>query len=169
MRDRLSHRPSDEQAYRFLQLMLEAWARTPTPQELSTLTSQMSQLRSKAQDRPIDPISLYRVIDFLLRKGSPNISELGRAVSVSLPTATRIARVLVDNGYVERLSDNKDGRLVRLTLTDYGKSTHDVIERFLLQSIRKNLDYLTAEEQSILFILIDKVRAGLRRNTGHQK
>ena len=169
MRDRPRHRPSDEQAYRFLLLMLEAWARAPTPQELTTLTSQMSQLRSEAQAPPIDPVSLYRIMDFLLRKGSPKMSELGRAVSVSLPTATRIAKVLVDNGYAERLSDPKDGRLVRLTLTDYGKSIHDVIERFLLQIIRKNLDYLTVEEQTILFILVDKVRATLRRNAAHQK
>lgn len=169
MRYRPSNRTSDEQAYKFLQLMLEAAARTPTPQQLTTLTSQMSQLSSQPQDRPIDPISLYRVIDCLLRKGSPKVSELGQAISVSLPTATRLAKVLVDNGYVERLSDNKDGRIVRLTLTDYGKSTHDVIERFLLQSIRNNLDYLTVEEQSILLILIDKVRTGLRRKTVHQK
>ena len=97
------------------------------------------------------------------------MSELGPAVSVSLPTATRIAKILVDNGYAERLSDPKDGRLVRLTLTDYGKSTHDVMERFLLQSIRKNLDYLTAEEQTILLVLVDKIRAILRRNASHQK
>jgi DNA-binding MarR family transcriptional regulator len=129
----------------------------------------MSLLPSQGQAPPIDTISLYRVMDFLLRKGSPKMSELGQAVSVSLPTATRIAKILVDNGYAERLSDPRDGRLVRLALTDYGKSTHDVIERFLLQSIRKNLDYLTPEEQTILFILVDKVRATLRRNATDQK
>ena len=171
MKDSSRHRPSDKQAYRFLLLMLEASARitAPTPQELTTLASQISPLRSQGQALPIDLVSLYRLMDFLLRKGNPKMSELGRAVSVSLPTATRIAKVLVDNGYAERLSDPRDGRLVRLTLTDYGKNAHDVIERFLLQYIRKNLDFLTAEEQIILLTLTDKVRAAIRRNAAHQK
>jgi DNA-binding MarR family transcriptional regulator len=130
----------------------------------------MPPLRSQGQALPTnDPLSLYRIMDFLRRKGSPKMSELGRAVSVSLSTATRMAKVLVDNGYAERLSDPRDGRLVRLTLTDYGKNVHDVIERFLLQNIRKNLDYLTAEEQTILFIIVDKVRAAIRKNAARQK
>jgi len=172
MKDSSRYRPSDKQAYRFLLHVLEASARitSPRPEELTTLESQICALRSQGQASPInDPVSLYRVMDFLRQKGSPKMTELGRALSVSLSTATRIAEFLVDNGYAERLSDHRDGRLVRLTLTDYGKKAHDVIERFLLQGIRKSLDFLTPEEQTVFLILADKVRAGLRRNAGHKK
>jgi len=172
MKDSLRHRPSDKQAYRFLLLMLEALARTTfsKPEELTILTSQLAALHSKGQAPPIDdPLNMYRVMYFLRRKGSPKMSEVARALMVSLSTATRIAEVLVDNGYAERLSDPKDGRLVRLTLTDYGRKAHDVIEDFLLQDIRRSLDFLTAEEQSILLTLVDKVTAALRKDAAHRK
>jgi DNA-binding MarR family transcriptional regulator len=172
MIDKSKHRPSDKQAYRFLQLFLEASARTtaPRPEELTILTGQLAALHYQGQAPPIDdPVGLYRVMDFLRRKGSPRMSELGRAISVSLSTATRIAEVLVDTGYAERLSDPSDRRLVRLTLTDHGKRAHDVIERFLLQNIRKNLDFLTVEEQAVFLALADKVTAAIRRDAAHQE
>ena len=173
MKDSLRHRPSDKQAYRFLLLVLEALARSPAsnkPEELTILTSQLAALHSQGQAPPIDnPISMYRVMYFLRRKGSPKMSEVARSLEVSLSTATRIAEVLVDNGYAERLSDPKDGRLVRLTLTDYGRKAHDVIEDFLLQDIRRSLDFLTAEEQSIFLTLVDKVTAALKKDAAHRK
>jgi len=159
------HRPSDKQAYRFLQLMLEASARTtaPRPEEMNALVSQLSALNSTGQTSTIDdPVSLYRVMDFVRRKGSPRMSELGKALTVSLSTATRVAEVLVDIGYAERLADPSDRRLVRLTLTDHGIKAHDVIERYMLQSIRRNLDFLTPEEQAVFLALADKVTAALR-------
>jgi len=172
MKDSLKHRPSDKQAFRFLLLMLAALDRSPAskPEELTILTGQLAGLHSKGQAPPIeDPISMYRVMYFLRRKESPKMSEVARALSVSLSTATRMAEVLVDNGYAERLSDPKDHRLVRLTLTDYGRKAHDVIEDFLLQDIRMSLNFLTAEEQSILLTLVDKVTAGLKKDAAHRK
>jgi len=172
MINKSKHRPSDKQAYRFLQLMLEASARTaaPKPDELNTLGRQLSALHSKGQTPTIDdPVSLYRVMDFVRRKGSPRMSELGRALTVSLSTATRVAEVLVDIGYAERLADPSDRRLVRLTLTDYGIKAHDVIERYLLQSIRKNLDFLTSEEQAVFLALADKVTAALKRDAAEHE
>ena len=166
------HRPSDKQAYRFLQLMLESSARTtaPRPEELTTLVGQLAALHAQGQTPPIDdPVSLYRVMDFVRRKGSPRMSELGRALAVSLSTATRMAEVLVDIGYAERLSDPSDRRLVRLTLTEHGEKAHDVIERYLLQSIRNNLNFLTPEEQAVFLALADKVTAAIRRDAAHQE
>ena len=169
---RPKHRPSDKQAYQFLQLILESMARTmaPKPEELTKLTSQLASLNSAGQTPSIDdPNNLYRVMDFLRRKESPRMSELGQALGVSLSTATRMADVLVAIGYVERLSDPSDRRLVRLVLTDHGIKAHDVIERYLLQTIRKNLDFLTPEEQAVFLALADKVTVALRRDTAENK
>jgi len=172
MINKSKHKPSDKQAYRFLQLMLEASARTtaPRPDELNAMMIQLAALNSTGQTPTIDdPVSLYRVMDFVRRKGSPRMSELGKALTVSLSTATRVAEVLVDIGYAERLADPSDRRLVRLTLTDSGIKAHDVIERYMLQSIRKNLDFLTPEEQAVFLALADKVTAALRIDAAEQK
>jgi DNA-binding MarR family transcriptional regulator len=172
MKDSTKHHPSDKNAYRFLLLILAALDRSSAskPEELTVLIGQLAALHSKGQTPPIDdPINMYRVLYFLRRKESPKMSEFARALSVSLSTATRMADVLVDNGYAERLSDPKDHRLVRLNLTDYGRKAHDVIEDFLLQDIRMSLNFLTAEEQSILLTLVDKVTAGLKKDTARHK
>jgi len=172
MKDSLKHRPSDKQAYRFLLLVLASLESAPAskPEELTILTRQLAGVYSKGQAAPADdPLSVYRIMYFLRQKGSPKMSEVARALSVSLSTATRMADVLVDNGYAERLSDPKDGRLVRLTLTDNGKKAHDVIEDALLRGIRKDLDYLTPEEQDILLILVDKITAALKREAVENK
>ncbi len=167
MKDSLKHRPSDKQAFRFLLLILAELDRAPNtkPEEFTILTGQLARLHSKGQVPPIDdPISMYRVMYFLRKKENPKMSEIARALSVSLSSATRIADILVENGYAERLSDVKDGRLVRLALTDYGRKAHDVIEDYLLKDIRMSLDFLTVEEQSILLTLVDKITSGLKRN-----
>ena len=169
MKDSLRYCPSDKQAYRFLLLVQEAMDRTTSrPAELTGLTVQLTALNIKGQAPSIgDPMSTYRVMNFLRRKGSPKMSELARTLRVSLTTVTRIAEVLGNNGYVERLSDPKDGRIVRLTLTDSGRKAHDVIEDFILKDIRNTLDFLTAEEQIILITLVDKVIATLKKDAAH--
>lgn len=172
VKNSLKHRPSDKQAYRILQLVLAALPRAVSskPEELTTLTSQLAALHSHGRVALIDdPLGMYRVMFFLRRKESPKMSELARALSVSLSTATRIADILVDNGYAERLSDPRDGRLVRLALTDHGRKAHDIIEDYLLRDIRDLLDFLTAEEQIILCTLFDKITAGLSRNATRRK
>jgi len=80
------------------------------------------------------------------------MSELGKALTVSLSTATRVAEVLVDIGYAERLADPNDRRLVRLTLTDSGIKAHDVIERYMLQALEKILTSNTRGQAVFLLL-----------------
>jgi DNA-binding MarR family transcriptional regulator len=172
MAEKSTHRHSDKLAYRILLQVLEASALTTfsQPKELTIMEDQLSALRSKGQSPPInDPVSLYRVMALLRKKGSPKMSDISRGLSVSLSTATRIAEFLVDCKYAERSSDPNDGRLVRLTLTQYGNEVHDAIEGFLLQRVRKILDCLTIEEQTIYVMLADKMRASLKRDATHKR
>ena len=93
------------------------------------------------------------------------MGEFSNALSVPLSTATRIADWLVDNGYVQRLPDSEDRRVVRVSLTDIGKELFKAIDRYIRQRMLQMLSGLTTEERAILLTLISKVISGLKKET----
>ncbi len=104
----------------------------------------------------------YRVSSTLNTRGNMTMSELGNTLTVPLSTATRIADWLVDNGYVERLPDPEDRRVVRVSLTPLGRELHKTIDRYVRQRIRQVLSHLTDEECTTLLALVGKVVASLK-------
>ena len=93
------------------------------------------------------------------------MGEFSNALSVPLSNATRIADWLVDNGYVQRLPDSEDRRVVRVSLTDMGKELFKAIDRYIRQRMLQMLSGLTTEERVILLTLIRKVVTGLKEET----
>ena len=90
------------------------------------------------------------------------MGEFSSALSVPLSTATRIADWLVDNGYIQRLPDSDDRRVVRVSLTGTGKELFKTIDRYIRQRMQQILSSLTAEERTMLLTLVSKVVSGLK-------
>lgn len=104
----------------------------------------------------------YRACNSIYPNGNITMGEFSNALSVPLSTATRIADWLVDNGYIQRLPDSDDRRVVRVALTDAGEKLYDAIDRYIRQRIQQILSNLTNEERTILLTLVGKVVAGLK-------
>ena len=104
----------------------------------------------------------YRVSNSVYLKGNLTMGELSSTLSVPLSTATRIADWLVDNGYMQRLPDSEDRRIVRVALTDIGLEIHKTIDDYVKQRIQQILSYLTDEERNTLLSLIGKVVSALK-------
>jgi len=104
----------------------------------------------------------YRACSGIYPEGSITMGEFSSALSVTLSTATRIADWLVDRGYIQRLPDPDDRRVVRVALTDMGKELFEAIDRYIKQRVQQILSSLTAEERSTLLILVGKVVSGLK-------
>lgn len=104
----------------------------------------------------------YRACSSIYPKGNITMGEFSSALSVPLSTATRIADWLVDHGYIQRLPDTDDRRVVRVALTDTGKELFKAIDRYIRQRIQQILSSLTAEERTILLTLVSKVVSGLK-------
>jgi DNA-binding MarR family transcriptional regulator len=104
----------------------------------------------------------YRVSSDLYLKDSITMGELSRSLSVPLSTATRMADWLVDNGYLERLPDIEDRRVIRVALTNIGKELHKIIDGYIRHRIRQIFSCLTYEEQTTLINLIGKVVSSLK-------
>lgn len=99
----------------------------------------------------------YRVSNSMYGKDNLTMGELSNALSVPLSTATRMVDWLVANGYVQRLPDPADRRVVRVALTEKGQNLHQTIEKYTGERVQQVVSCLTAEEQTTLFALIHKV------------
>jgi len=105
----------------------------------------------------------YRVSSVIYPKHQLTMGELSSALSVPFSKATRMINWLVDNGYVKRLSDPDDRRIVRVTLTEKGSALHQAISNYMRERIQELLaTSLTTEEKIILFTLIKKVVSTLQ-------
>jgi DNA-binding MarR family transcriptional regulator len=136
----------------------------------ATLSKELSQIRENLQgmhpQREHHPDAnyelFYRACSSLYPKGNVTMGEFSNALSVPLSTATRIADWLVENGYIQRLPDSDDRRVVRVALTDAGKELFKAIDRYIRERMQRILSSLTVEERTSLLTLISKVVSGLK-------
>ena len=92
------------------------------------LIAAISQFRDSALDGALRKLGLnvgrYRVLGVLNRFGVCTMTELAHFTAIDRTTLTRIADHLVASGLVERRSDAKDRRQVRLEMTPEGAQIH---------------------------------------------
>jgi DNA-binding MarR family transcriptional regulator len=135
----------------------------------ATLSKELAQiqqnLRDMHPDRGPHPNTnyelFYRACDSIYPGGDITMKEFSNALAVPLSTATRIADWLVDNGYIRRLPDPADRRVVRITLTENGRTLYQSIDRYVRQRARQILAHLNEKERSALITLIGKVADGI--------
>ncbi len=104
----------------------------------------------------------YRASSCLAPRGALTMGEFSSLLSVPLSTATRIADWLVDRGYIQRLTDTEDRRVVRVALTEKGHELHSTIDLYIRKRLEKILSCLTDRERDKLLKLVGKVVTGLK-------
>ena len=143
---------------------MQVWNRfeATLSKELSQIQESLQGMHPQREHQPNANYELfYRACSSIYPKGDITMGEFSNALSVPLSTATRIADWLVDNGYIQRLPDSDDRRVVRVSLTDAGKELFKSIDRYIRQRMQQILSSLTAEERTILLTLVGKVVSGL--------
>ena len=144
---------------------MQVWNRfeATLSKELSQIKESLQGMHPQREHQPDGNYELfYRACNSIYPDDSITMSEFSNALSVPLSTATRIADWLVDNGYIQRLPDSDDRRVVRVALTDIGRELYEAIDRYIRQRIQQILSTLTSEEKTILLTLVSKVVVGLR-------
>ena len=114
----------------------------------------------------VDYSIFYRVSNTMYRHDNMTMGELSNALSVPLSTATRMVDWLVSDGYVQRLPDPEDRRIVRVALTEKGRKLYETVEAYTRDRVIQVFSCLTSEEQATLFSIIDKVIAELKGIAG---
>jgi DNA-binding MarR family transcriptional regulator len=87
---------------------------------------------------------------FLKQNTKTSMSDIAEYFHIELPSATSLVNKLCDQKLVERSADQKDRRLVMITLTSTGK---ELLERAMSQRKKKL--------EKILFYLSDKEKIDL--------
>jgi DNA-binding MarR family transcriptional regulator len=86
-----------------------------------------------------------------------NMSELSDALGVPANTATRMVDWMVSNGYVERFSDPRDRRMVRVKLTATGRELHENINNHLERTYEQVFQGLEDQEKKTFIALLQKI------------
>jgi DNA-binding MarR family transcriptional regulator len=105
----------------------------------------------------------YRISSNIFPEADLTMGELSNALSVPLSTATRMVNWMVTDGYLKRLPDPEDRRVVRVALTEKGLDLHRSIKGYIEERVNNILSTLTADEQVTLLHLIDKVILMLKK------
>lgn len=102
---------------------------------------------------------VFFTIGFVFSRQSEPITmgDMSRILGVPFSTATRTADWLVNNGYVQRLADPDDRRVVRVDLTEAGKELYRTINDLLLESAEQFLHNFSLEERKELGRLLGKL------------
>ncbi|MEV4320045.1 MarR family transcriptional regulator [Actinocrispum sp. NPDC049592] len=89
--------------------------------------------------------------------------ELAERLGVATPTVVKSASRMEAAGLLTRQRDPKDGRLVRLYLTDQSRAVRHDIEREVHDLAERATATLTAEERRNLATALSKILAALEK------
>lgn len=87
------------------------------------------------------------VLFVLVSEGGMPMSRLAEQLGVTLPNATGIVERMVDHGFVERVGDEDDRRIVKVRATDAGRATVEEIDMIRRGQIAAVVSKLTAIQQ----------------------
>jgi DNA-binding MarR family transcriptional regulator len=99
----------------------------------------------------------YRVGSRISHGENLTMGELSNVLSVPLSTATRIVDYLVESGYIRRLPDPEDRRVVRVGLTTAGLKLYGTIDNHVKERAQQLLACLDNEEREHLYNILGKV------------
>lgn len=86
-----------------------------------------------------------------------NMKTVAKLMSVTTGTLTKAMDALCDKGYVVRERSTKDKRVIKLRLTDKGKSAYYHHEQFHRQMIKNIASEMTEQETEILIYALAKL------------
>lgn len=94
----------------------------------------------------------------LNEKGSLTVSQLACNLDICKPNITPLIQKLIDKGYVERNTDEKDRRYIYIRLSDDGKEFLKLHKRMLLEDLKSKMMDFTEDD----FIKLDEALQTLR-------
>ena len=102
-----------------------------------------------------------RVLEALASASGPlSVSEIGEAVGVDQPRASRLVQQGVDHGLLRREADPDDARRTRIVLTETGSAIANGFRGERREAIRQALEGLTSPERQEFARLLAKFADG---------
>ena len=129
------------------------------PEQILNFKDSIRQHNLREKIGQINDRDVFFSIGFVFSRQSEPITmgDLSRILGMPFSTATRTADWLVDNGYVQRLADPEDRRVVRVELTEVGKELYRAMDDLLLERAEQFLHNFSLEERKELGRLLGKL------------
>ena len=118
------------------------------------------------KDRGIADLSMNEMhtLEAIGYESIKTMSETAEILKITLGTLTTSVNRLVKKGYVRRLQDEKDRRIVLIKLTDSGQEAFKTHEDFHMEMIAKMLMDLNLEEDKALLGSLEKLKEFFQSN-----
>lgn len=97
------------------------------------------------------------VLDVILAADLIAMGDLARRLGITPATATAAANRLVRNGWVVRVPDQDDRRVIRLAVTPHGRRMHEGYEVHREQLATSVLSRLSRDEATTLVNLLERI------------
>ncbi|CAM3260663.1 MarR family transcriptional regulator [Filibacter tadaridae] len=100
------------------------------------------------------PGSQSRIMYLLEQNGPRKMSELANSIHITAGAITTASNLLIENGYITRLRNEQDRRVVHLDLTDKGKTTLNELQnegREIMKLIFHDISDADLERMHTLF------------------
>lgn len=115
--------------------------------ELDSFIRRQKRRIAAAQGRSTMSMTHLHVLMVLDAEGAVPMSHVAESLACSFPNATGIVDRMEERGYVERLRDERDRRLVLVRLTPEGRLALGRLETMRQQHLRGLLETMSAGEQ----------------------
>jgi MarR family transcriptional regulator, organic hydroperoxide resistance regulator len=101
---------------------------------------------------------------FLDHNKEVTMSDIAKHFHIELPSATSLLNKLYSKKMVKRSADPKDRRIVKVSLTDAGKSMLSEAVNQRRKKLQKALAYLSKQEKTDLLNILSSLRSRLNKS-----
>jgi len=136
-----------------------------TPERVLNLKASIRELNLREKIEQINDQDVFFTIGFAFSQQPEAITmgDLSRILGVPFSTATRTVDWLVSNGYIQRLADPEDRRIVRVELTETGKELSRAMNELFLEGAELLMYNFSLEERKELGRLLGKLADNLEQ------
>lgn len=136
--------------------------------ELESLLRRVNMLLNARNKRILHGVQItfpqFMVMMTLGHSGEVIMTDLVERIHMAPPTATGIVDRLVSQELVERFRSSEDRRVVKVRLTDKGRSVMESVREKRLESLENDLKGLSVEECRALIGLLEKLHVSIQSN-----
>ena len=113
------------------------------------------------QQGPFSDLSVTEThtLDAIGKKGTKTMSEVAARLNIAVSTLSVSVSRLIKKGYVQRMRDENDRRVVKICLTRKGEKAYNLHAYFHSRLINVALGQMSEEEEVVLISALHKIHA----------
>lgn len=104
----------------------------------------------------------FRAVSLLYRKGSLSMSEMAQEMKISKQQLTPLVYKLINHGFLIRKADENDRRVVRIEVTESGRSMYEELLPAIKIALMEKLKKLPGEELGELEQMLKRIQEILK-------